>query len=326
MSPFTARPMFQSSRLLLVLERAGKGRGDLPELLATAATEVDELLLKHGALLFRGFNVKDVAAFEAFLDAIPVRRASYVYRSTPRTAVGDRVYTATEYPASQEIPLHSENAYQRSWPLKVAFCCVTASDRGGATPLADVREVTRAIGERLLHKFASRGVEYIRHYRPYVDIPWQAVFQTEDRCEVELYCERNGLEYEWVEADTLRTSQVSHGAAAHPITRELLFFNQAHLFHVSSLGAANAELLIRTYGRDRLPRNARYGDGTEIPDAELETVRDSFRRQAVVFSWQPGDVLLLDNMQVAHGRQPFSGPRRILTALLDPNVSMAASR
>ena len=32
--------------------------------------------------------------------------------------------------------------------------------------------------------------------------------------------------------------------------------------------------------------------------------------------WQPGDVALLDNYLVMHGRRPFSGKRRVLASLI----------
>jgi len=48
-------------------------------------------------------------------------------------------------------------------------------------------------------------------------------------------------------------------------------------------------------------------------------VREAFEAETVVFRWETGDVLLLDNMLVAHGRRPFKGDRKIVAALLDPS-------
>ena len=39
------------------------------------------------------------------------------------------------------------------------------------------------------------------------------------------------------------------------------------------------------------------------------------RAEAVTFSRQRGDVLVLDHMLTAHGRRPFTGARRVLVAM-----------
>jgi alpha-ketoglutarate-dependent taurine dioxygenase len=289
---------------------------DLAAFLAEHQAAVDERLLESGAVLFRGFDVASVEDFERVGEALSPQKLGYMYRSTPRSTVGEGVFTTTEYPPDQEIALHCENAYQREWPLKVAFCCLVAPAEGGQTPVADMRRVQAAIGEELMERFEARGVRYVRHYQPNVDIPWEVVFQTSDRDEVAAYCEAHGIEHEWLDASTLRTTQTNHGTARHPVTGERVFFNQAHLFHVSNLGAKVAASLITLFG-DRLPRNAYYGDGGEIEPEDLQRVREAFAGASVSFDWQPGDVLLIDNMRVAHGRRPFAGPRRIVASLLD---------
>ena len=178
-----------------------------------------------------------------------------------------------------------------------------------------MRRVTSRIGAALVEKFARLQVRYVRHYRPYVDLPWQIVFQTEDRSEVAEFCSRHDIAHEWLDEETLRTVQRCQGVARHPVTNETVFFNQAHLFHPSSLGAASAAGLLELFGADRLPRSACFGDGSEITDEELAVVRAAFEREVIVFSWQKGDVLLLDNMRFAHGRRPFTGNRKVLAGL-----------
>jgi len=94
-----------------------------------------------------------------------------------------------------------------------------------------------------------------------------------------------------------------------------VWFNQAHLFHITNLEEDVRDALRETFGEDGLPRQARYGDGAPIGAEELEEVRRAYSELAVDVEWQTGDVLVLNNMLVAHGRRPYSGPRRILAAM-----------
>jgi alpha-ketoglutarate-dependent taurine dioxygenase len=305
-----------SSSLLMV--QATNGLCWLPDLIQEHHARWRSKLLEHGAVLFRGYSVDSVESFHLVANAYSTLRSAYVYRSTPRTQVAEGVFTATEYPAAQEIPLHNENSYQREWPLSLAFCCLQPAHSGGETPLADMRSVTRDIGPELLERFSERKVMYVRHYRPHLDLPWQTVFQCEDPSDVAKYCIENNISHEWLDDGVLRTSQICHADARHPLTCDRIFFNQAHLFHVSSVGERGAAALIKTFGPDRLPRHARFGDGSEIPTRDLERIRHSFRNHMLCVPWQMNDVLLVDNMRVAHGRRPFTGPRRVLAALLEP--------
>ncbi|OXJ26296.1 taurine catabolism dioxygenase TauD [Burkholderia sp. HI2714] len=293
-------------------------RRDLAQAVKDNRAALESRLLEQGALLFRGFDVSSVGDFEAFAHAISVHQSDYVYRSTPRTSIGNGIFTATEYPPSETIALHCENAYQRSWPLSVAFCCLTPAATGGETPIADMREVSRRIGPRILDQFEVKQVRYVRHYRRHVDIPWETVFQTSDRSQVAAFCADNGIELEWLDDDTLRTAQVNQGVAYHPATRDRVFFNQAHLFHLSNLETSLARSIVSLFGEDRIPRNASYGDGSPFDPADLEQIRTAFRECAITFPWQRGDVLLVDNMRFAHGRNPFEGERKVVVSLLDP--------
>ncbi len=78
-----------------------------------------------------------------------------------------------------------------------------------------------------------------------------------------------------------------------------MWFNQAHLFHVSNSGPGRAEALLSIFAEEDLPRNAMYGDGSPIEGAALDEIREVYRQLAVEFAWQERDVLLADNMLVA---------------------------
>jgi alpha-ketoglutarate-dependent taurine dioxygenase len=270
-----------------------------------------------GAILFRGFRVDGVDDFRALAGSFGSPLLGYDFGSTPRSKVSDGVYSSTEYPAHQAIPLHNEQAYCRDWPMKVWFyCAIECADRG-ETPIADSRAIYREISPSIRTRFADKGLLYVRNFGNGLDVPWEQVFNTRDRREVEAYCSTHHISCEWKDDGELRTRQKCQAVATHPRTRESVWFNQAHLFHISNLDAEVREALVDSVGVEDLPRNVYYGDGQPIEDAILDEVRGVLREREVTFRWQTGDILLLDNMLSAHGRRPFSGPRKIVVAMTE---------
>jgi len=270
-----------------------------------------------GSLLFRNFALQSVAAFQEVARALSGELLAYTERSTPRSTVEGRVFTSTEYPAGQFIQLHSEMSYAASWPRKIWFYCVQPAAWGGSTPLADNRQVYALIDPALRQLFEEKRVMYVRNYGEGLDLPWQEVFQTSDTEAVEAYCRKAGISFAWKGGGRLRTWQVRQAVVRHPETGEMLWFNQAHLFHVSSLDAEVRASLHTVVSEEDLPRNACFGDGTPIEEEMLDQVREAYRRASVRFPWQQGDLVLLDNMLVAHGRDPFVGPRSVVVAMAE---------
>ena len=284
---------------------------------------VQKEVTKHGAVLLRDFQVDGQAEFVAVVDYLFGKKLNYVYRTTQRTQVESGVYTATDYPAHLTIQFHNENSYQRDWPMNLAFFCVTAPDEGGETPIADTLAVTSRIDPEVKRKFRQKKVMYVRNYHPGFDIPWQTVFQSDDRKEVESYCEQHEITWEWRGKDWLRTQQVCHAVATHPRTGQEIWFNQAHMFHSSSLEERTRKALLGFFGEEGLPRNSYYGDGERIEEAALANIRSAFRSEGLVFKWQPRDLLLLDNMLFSHSRNSYKGERKILVCMANPYSTAA---
>jgi alpha-ketoglutarate-dependent taurine dioxygenase len=267
--------------------------------------------------LFRGFGLDSLAEFKKIATALSSELLDYTYRSTPRTEISDKIYTSTEYPADQSIPLHNENAYSSSWPMKILFFSMQTAKEGGETPIADSRKIFRLLDSQIRDEFIHKKVMYVRNYGAGLDLPWEEVFQTTDKGAVEQFCRQSAIDFEWMPHNRLRTRQVCQSVATHPWTGDVVWFNQAHLFHVAALEPRLRESLLATLDESELPRNVYFGDGTPIgPDVIVEIQR-VYNDAAVSFRWQDGDVLLVDNMLVAHGRKPYSGPRKVLVAMAD---------
>jgi alpha-ketoglutarate-dependent taurine dioxygenase len=312
--PLSAEVLFDGEDLGAVVQ-APPAAPDLADWLAEQGGAVEALAARHPVVLLRGFTAADDAAFARARDALIPEPADYTYRSTPRTAVGEGILTATEYPASEEILLHCENAYQRRWPMRLVFCCRTPAATGGQTPVADIRRVTARLDPALVDEFERRGIRYVRNYQPGFDLDWTTVFQTDDKAEVEAFCRANDIGFEWLDEARLRTWQTCQGVARHPRTGERLWFNQAHLFHVSALDPEMRADMLDIFGPEGLPRDARFGDGAEIDDAQLDAVRAAYLAERRQFDWQAGDVMIVDNMRAAHARRPFTGTRRVLLSM-----------
>lgn len=282
----------------------------------TLKPAIESYLTTVGGVLFRGYSVPSVEEFQDIARSFGSQLLSYDFGSTPRTSVtSGGVYTSTEYPAHQHIPLHNEKAYTREWPMKIWFHCVQQPKSGGETPIADSRAIYQNMPDAIKNKFAD-GLLYVRNYGDF-GVPWQEVFNTENKSEVEAYCIKSQINFEWQEDGSLRTEQLCQGVEQHPITKEWVWFNQAHLFHESNLQLDVREVLVDTYGSKGLPRNVFWADGSEIEDSVLNEVRNVLDDQTVLFPWKNGDVLMLDNMLVAHARTPFKGPRKIVVAMAE---------
>jgi alpha-ketoglutarate-dependent taurine dioxygenase len=316
-STLTVRPLRDGATLPLLVEAAPGTAPSLIEALPEIREVVDRHLLGHGGLLFRGFALDGPAAFQGFAAGFGHPLLTYEFGSTPRSKVTQGVYTSTEYPPHQHIPLHNEQAYTRDWPMKIWFYCQQAAPEGGETPIADSRAIYRDMPEALRNRFVDKGLMYVRNYGNGLDVSWQQVFDTGSRDVVEAYCRRHGIDCEWKDDGELRTRQVCQGAMAHPVTGEMVWFNQAHLFHVSNLEPEVRATLLELVDEPDLPRNVYYGDGSAIEDEALEVVRDVLEAHKVTFPWQSGDVVMLDNMLTAHARAPFKGPRKVIVAMAE---------
>lgn len=314
---------FDERRLPLWVEPAQPGV-DLVAWAAASKARLQRDLLDHGAVLLRG-GIDTQEQFSALVGAITSKLMDYAGGAATRTRVGNKLYTSTEYPSHLPIHLHNEHCYSNDWPMLLFFFCAVAPQDRGETPIVSSRALREALPEEIRRRFEEKGVLYVRNYRH--RRAWQNAYQTEDRAEVEAVCRQAQRELEWIGDHELRTWERRPATRRHPITGEEVWFNFAHGFHISrrrdfeASGAAPGEK-----ADDVLwPNNAYYGDGSEIDPADLDTIDATIDRLAVAFPWQRGDLLIIDNMLAAHGRRPFSGPRRIMLQMAHRYSELGAS-
>lgn len=290
---------------------------DLPEWAANNRAYLEEALGKHGAILFRGFNLRSVLEFERFVRSVSGEILEYNERSSPRSLISGHIYTSTDYPPDKHIFLHNEQSYNLVFPMKIFFYCATAPEGGGATPIADTRRVFGRLSDEIKGRFMERKYMYVRNFGDGFGLSWQEAFQTVQRFEVQEYCRVNRIEHEWKAGDRLRTKQVREVAARHPKTGEWVWFNHLTFFHVSTLDQKIQEEVMKEFAEEDLPNNTYYGDGCRIEEAVMDHLREAYEEEKARFDWEEGDVLMLDNMLVAHGREPYVGERRVAVGMTE---------
>jgi alpha-ketoglutarate-dependent taurine dioxygenase len=291
---------------------------NLSQWAANSRTYIESQLVTHGAILFRNFGLSKPEDLDQFIRASTGEPIKYQERSSPRSEVSDRIYTSTDYPPSESIFPHNEHSYNRTFPLKIFFFCCVPSDTGGETPIADTRKILKRIDPGIIDRFWRKGYMYVRNFGDGFGVSWQTAFQQTEKAAVEAYCRRNDIECQWKDHDRLKTSQVRRAIGVHPRSGEAVWFNHATFFHVSTLRSGLRDSLMSQFEAAELPNNTFYGDGSPIEPWVLENLREAYLNELVVFPWQQGDVLMLDNMLTSHARRPYTGNRRVLVGMAEP--------
>jgi alpha-ketoglutarate-dependent taurine dioxygenase len=290
-------------------------------LIAWAEAHRDDLkdkLSRHGAVLFRNFQIGSAEEFERFVVAGCGGSLEYKERSSPRTQVSGRIYTSTDYPPEMPIFLHNEQSYSLTFFLRILFCCLIAAESGGATPIADVRKVYQRIDPEVRRRFAREGYLYVRNFGDGFGLSWQEAFKTEDPSAVEEYCRKNEIDFEWKGGGRLRTKQLRRAVGRHPYSGEPVWFNHMTFFHVTTLEPSVRDAMLSAFAEEDLPNNTYHADGSSIAPEVMQHLQEIYRSEMVSFPWQQGDVLMLDNMMTAHAREAFTGPRKVVVGMAEP--------
>ncbi|MGW0601869.1 TauD/TfdA family dioxygenase [Streptomyces sp. NPDC002776] len=284
----------------------------------TYRDELRSVLTRHGALYLRGLPVRTAADFALVRDALFAARAKYQEKATPRSDFGDDVFSSTDLPPAQAIRMHNENSYTLTFPGLLLFGCLTAPAEGGATPVADVRRVLDQLPADLVDRFRRHGWSLARNYAEHISLDWRTAFATDSRADVERYCAANAIDVTWGDDDTLRTRQVRSATVRHPHTGEEVWFNHVAFWSEWALDPDIRDVLVGEFGRDGLPFNTALGDGSPLSPEDVAALDAAYARATVRRAWQPGDLLLVDNILTAHGRDPFRGDRKIVVAMGEP--------
>ena len=275
-----------------------------------------EQLSRHGAILFRGLPVNSDSDFDSVIQSFGLKNFTYgeSLSNAVRRNRTERVFTANEAPASVSIFLHHEMAQTPIYPSKLFFYCEQAAHSGGATPLcrSDIllQELTKQAPE-FVAACLKLGVRY-SNVMPNIDDlesgqgrSWRSTLSTDDKSAAEDKLRKLGYQWEWLEQDSLRVTTAVLPAVRETDNGRQVFFNQ----------------LIAAFRGWKDTRNAteksiRFGDDSAISTQAMAKAIHIGDELSFDIPWQSGDVALVDNFLVMHGRRPFEGQRRVLASLI----------
>lgn len=273
-------------------------------------------LAEHGAILFRGFPLVTDLDFDAFIQLFNLRNFTYTdsLSNAVRRNRTERVFTANEAPANIAIYLHHEMAQTPVYPSALFFFCELPATAGGATPLCRSDILLTQIEEVLpafVHDCEKKGVKYTNTMPDQEDLQsgqgrsWRSTLNATDKIAAEAKLRSLGYEWQWLPEDNLRVTTPVLPAVRTLNDGRRVFFNQ---------------LIAAFQGwqdkRNVAQKSISFGDGAVIDPQAMAKVIELAEHLSFDMNWQAGDVALVDNSLVMHGRRPFQGERRVLASLL----------
>lgn len=287
----------------------------LRDWLSQDGDRVWDLIREHGAVLFRGFAVGSIAAFQNAVVSLTNELAEE-YGDLPPSEPGNPfVRKVTPYAQEYAILFHNEASHTPRWPRYQWFYCNTPATVQGETPIVQCDKLYAALPPHEREKFEQLGLSYERNFTEGFDVPWQEFFGSDDPRVVEAKCAEVGSACSWDAENGLRVRTKRPAVLWHQQRQRPVFFNQVLLHHPAGSDPETRDAMLNCFGPDSLPRNVTYGDGSPIADTTINNLLEAASKLAVCFSWQVDDVLMIDNVAVAHARRPYSGERRVYAAL-----------
>ena len=306
----------------LVLAAQGSGSlDDARQWVRSQRERLLESLSRHGAILFRGFAIRDANDFDSFIRAFELESFTYdeSFSNAVRVNCTELVFTANEAPPDVSIYLHHEMAQTPLFPSRLFFCCEIAPSSAGETPLcrSDVLLERLQVAEpEFVENCEKLGIRY-SNVMPVADDAesgqgrsWRNTLNVADRAEAESRLDSMGYRYEWLDDESLRATTQVMPAIRTLANGRRVFFNQ---------------LIAAFRGWQEAEKSVWFGDDTPIPPASMHTACRLADELSFDLPWQAGDVALVDNFLVMHGRRPFAGKRRVLVSLVaDDGKQLAA--
>mmetsp|Transcript_743 Transcript_743/g.1047 ORF Transcript_743/g.1047 Transcript_743/m.1047 type:complete len:479 (+) Transcript_743:78-1514(+) len=280
-------------------------------------------LQEHGAIWFRNFeSTKDAEGFRNFYEALQLNPClDPIHTSGLRAMEVQKhaVYEAVNKPslAGHFVGLHNESTFVKTATYGAFVCFEPASEGGGEFLVADGAKIVNDLDKDVLERIYNNKV---RISVSNLDLNFLGSLpegfreQTADFLQdliLKVVAPKFEMDLEMIfgadQSNEYRLQAIEHAQSPinkHPVTGQPVWFCNLHNHS--------------RYLRDRRPctvpevgmTDVYSGDLSTIPYDDVRHINEVCERNIVTMSMKKGDVVLLDNYRVLHGRNTFKGDRK----------------
>ena len=280
---------------------------DKSNIFAIDQENIRSLFKKSGVLLFRNFDI-NTDKFEQFTNLFGTEFMHYIGGAQVRKIInenGDQTISSVNFYTDSDkqqkrtfkLPLHGEMFYTKSRPTLLWFYCVAPPLKDGETTVCDGVQVYQELSEATKNLFKTKRIKYIRHY---ANGEWQGRFQTDDLSELAKFCQESDLHLK-IDKDT------------QAITTEYVYPAIVKTRWGGQEAFLNSILIVEWQeAAGKTDSIVRLEDNSRIPDDVLLELQEVTEKLTYLISWQRGDILMIDNTIMLHGRRAFSDQQREL--------------
>lgn len=257
--------------------------------------------------------------------------------NTPRTNVFQNVFKASEVPKEFYLHQHNEDTFMKIFPGFVAFYCSYPPPEGeGATPLAKNEDILNFVPIEIIKKIPYSSLRFTRYipsqnnmkikeinrvfklvFNTQSDmIPTLAkVFNTEDKMEIENFITlffgfnpTNSKDYlKWDYEGNLEFCV--EGEKTYPILANIIRAAQEETEKNDDDSWCKIivdECRIEVSNEFKKATSLSGSFVSSLDKDDLNAINNALIANTYRFQWREGDLLILNNEKITHGREPFS--------------------
>ncbi|WP_254449476.1 TauD/TfdA family dioxygenase [Anabaena sp. UHCC 0253] len=261
---------------------------DHKSILELDQAEIINLFKEYGVLLFRGFTT-DTEIFREFSNLFSTDFLDYAGGAFNRKVINNDKTILSVNDFQTEIKLHGEMYYQKNIPLMLWFFCANPAASDGQTTVCDGRQFFAELSNSTKELFNQKKLKFRAKMN---QEQWQQKYKIDDVNQLKEICADNNTLVTIYEDQSILLEYVCSVVIPSRCGKHRVFIN-------SLLPAMQLN-----------PDVLRFDDDSPIPDELMAELNEIAEKITTNICWQKGDILMIDNTRIMHGRRAFTDETR----------------